>query len=443
MESSSSSSTSLRVAFIGAGEVNFGSETVYVPWSHARRLHTLADQVAAAGKDGGSGDGGVQGVSEIVAVGVADVNLARAQDACDKWRAKAPALFKDVKGYDNYIQMLKDTQPNAVIIGLPPFAHGGSDASGRPGCEEWQKANVELVCARMGVHMLVEKPLSCFALDEVSKVESEVSQLAADKGLIVSVAYMFRYLKAVEKMREILAAEGQRKRTAAGLGEGTEREKLDSVIAAVLLRYNSAYAAIQKSMWWDMRLSGGPIVEQCTHFVDIARHFAGEIDNSTLTALSIPPPTDDSPLSLSYLENVPVDVVSGKPVEQGLSFEHRIPRATTAQWKFKSGAVCSLTHANLMHGAEYETAIEIWSDNLRLLLSDPYQTCKLSVSRKGKEQEVFEFGSDDPYYNELRVFLTAVATRNAGIVRSSYGDAYKTYATTWAIRLSSEKNNSH
>ena len=57
-----------------------------------------------------------------------------------------------------------------------------------------------------------------------------------------------------------------------------------------------------------MRLSGGPIIEQCTHFADLARFIAGEVNLSTLTAIAIGA-EDSGP---GHLSNLPNDVVSGK-----------------------------------------------------------------------------------------------------------------------------------
>ena len=44
-------------------------------------------------------------------------------------------------------------------------------------------------------------------------------------------------------------------------------------------------------MWhrWDTALSGGPIVEQATHFVDLMRFFAGEIIEETVKAVAVGP----------------------------------------------------------------------------------------------------------------------------------------------------------
>lgn len=48
---------------------------------------------------------------------------------------------------------------------------------------------------------------------------------------------------------------------------------------------------------WDTSLSGGPIVEQATHFVDLMRFFGGEIVEDTVKAVAVGPeqPLSDMP----------------------------------------------------------------------------------------------------------------------------------------------------
>ena len=41
--------------------------------------------------------------------------------------------------------------------------------------------------------------------------------------------------------------------------------------------------------WWDMRKSGGPIVEQATHFIDLMRYLAGDIALPSIQALALGP----------------------------------------------------------------------------------------------------------------------------------------------------------
>lgn len=95
---------------------------------------------------------------------------------------------------------------------------------------------------------------------------------------------MFRYSKAVLKMKEIIKEHGPPK--------------------AFNARYNCAYSTISKDMWWDLNssgifavttnfanaitLKGGPIIEQATHFCDLARFLmSDDVDLSTLKAISI------------------------------------------------------------------------------------------------------------------------------------------------------------
>lgn len=52
-------------------------------------------------------------------------------------------------------------------------------------------------------------------------------------------------------------------------------------------------------------------------------------------------------------------------------------------------------------------------------------------------EEVFTYPDADPYLAEDRVFLSAVTSGDPSHVMSSYSDAAKTYALSWAIRTAS------
>ena len=51
---------------------------------------------------------------------------------------------------------------------------------------------------------------------------------------------------------------------------------------------------VSKESWWDARQSGGIIVEQATHFVDMMRYLGGEIDRDSIQAAVV---GQDYPLS--------------------------------------------------------------------------------------------------------------------------------------------------
>lgn len=371
-----------RVAFIGAGNANFGGGEG--PWDHASRLERLGD---------------------LAVVGIADLNTELAERRlADRRAGAAPAIWSDAKVFSDFREMLKRCRPEAVFIGLPPEAHGLAEPP----------KDIELACAAAGVHMFIEKPLSAYPPEQVAPV-AEALAAAAGRGLVVSVGYMFRYSRAVEAMREILSE------TPGGA-------------RAVMARYDCAYSEIASKVWWDLRRTGGAIVEQATHFCDLARFLGGEADLSTVVGVQIAAAEQAGRLS-----DIP-DGPDGKPIDAEIPPAQRIPRATAAVWKFETGAVGSLTHGVLLHRQKYESELEMWGDGLRMVLSDPYGDCRLLVRRPGQEQtQTLNFADDDPYLTEDRVFLQAVGSGDTSAIRSTYADAAKTHELTWAIRRASEE----
>jgi predicted dehydrogenase len=396
----------LRVGFIGAGGVNFGSPEG--PWNHAQRLERI---------------GGVQ------FVGIADPDTNRANKILqDKLQTKYAHMYQSANIRASFNELLDLDQPDLVFIGLPPECHGVTK----------EPFNVEVACAHKGVHMFIEKPLGAAPPEEVAET-AKVLKKALAKGVISGVGYMFRYSKAIDKMKEILLEEAQKR------GEKNH-------ITMILAKFNCAYSPINKEAWWDMRKSGGPVVEQSTHVVDLARYLSeSEVEESSLHACAIFP--SDQPLS--KLTDVPQPYGSSnenETVEDRVPFEHRIPRVTTATWRFQSGALCTLTHGVMLHGHNNEAEVEVWADGLRMTLEDPYVTCRLSVKRSrsdkdcGDQVQVYDFGTygdadltSDPYHNEVVAFLDAVRNKDPSLIRSSFEDAFKTYELTWAIRRASER----
>jgi len=370
----------LRIAFIGAGGVNFGGAEG--PWDHATRLEALGGVTVSA---------------------VADPDTARAERVLAARRAGAGGkMYAAAKVFGDFRAMLAAARPQAVFIGVPPNAHGAAEPP----------KDVELACAAAGVHMFIEKPLACLPPEDMAPVAAALAEAAAG-GLIVSVGYMFRYARAIDRMREILAEAGGAR--------------------AVIGRYDCAYSEIRKVEWWDVRQSGGPIVEQATHFVDLSRLLGGDAEIASVRAVRIPA---DSPAA--GLADMPV-LTDGRAGDEAVPAEFRAPRATAAVWRFASGAVGSLTHGALLHRQKYESELEVWSDGLRLVLHDPYGRCRLSVRRPHDEAtETLDFADDDPYLTEDAAFLDAVRRGDAAGIRSSYADAMKTYELTWAIRRAAE-----
>ncbi|HEY3323284.1 MAG TPA: Gfo/Idh/MocA family oxidoreductase [Planctomycetota bacterium] len=362
-------SRELKIAFIGAGAANFGGGEG--PWDHASRLEKLND---------------------LRVVGIADPDVSRANF---RLQQRTLPLYRDARCYADFRAMIAEQRPDAVWIGVPPSAHGTLE----PG------KDIEVFCAAQGVHMFVEKPLSAARPEAVRPVAG----ILAKSKVITSVGYMFRYSKAIEKLKEII-------------------DQTPGGAKVFVGQYNCAYSEIRKREWWDVRPMGGPIVEQATHFVDLARCLMGDADLGSVRALALP---GNSPAG--QLCDIP-KTADGRRFDEDVPLQFRHPRATVATWRFASGALGSLTHATLLHREKYDTQIEVWGDGLRVALIDPYGKASLLVRRPHTETlEQIVVDSDDPYLTEDRIFVDAVRSGNPSPIRCTYADALKTFELTWAI----------
>lgn len=362
-----------KVAFIGAGAVNFGLGNA---WDHASRLEKM----------------------NVVFVGVADPFIKQAEKVVAvRQQASNPNREKwmSVRIFASYKEMLEAVAADCVFIGVPPNAHGSTEMP------------LELECINANTHVFIEKPISCTPPEQMASFKAQL--LAHEKqGTVLSVAYMFRYSKAIQEIRKLVEMFGP--------------------IKLVNARYNCAYSTIGKMSWWDNAQSGGPIVEQATHFVDIARYLAGDIKLDSIRAMSI-----KSTDAAGALSKVPVD-------EKTIPTNQQVPRVTTAMWKFESGAVGTLTHSVLLHGWSYDTQLEVSGDGYSIVLTDPYDKNLITFRGPGDEHLRTMTVPNDPYWEEIETFIDAVQTKNAQKIKSSYADAFKTYEATWAIRRAAEEN---
>jgi predicted dehydrogenase len=138
-------------------------------------------------------------------------------------------------GYTDFERMLKEQRLDLLIVALPPYAH----------CDQVETA------AAAGIHLLVEKPI---ALD-MSRAESMV-RAAQKAGIVAACGFMYRFGDAVRRW-EAAAEAGETGRTGLFVGQ---------------FHCNSLHVD-----WWRERAkSGGQMVEQLIHIIDLARHQVGE-----------------------------------------------------------------------------------------------------------------------------------------------------------------------
>jgi len=174
--------------------------------------------------------------------------------------------------------------------------------------------------------------------------------------------------------------------------------------------------------------SSAAIVEQATHFCDLSRYFAGDVSLNSVTAHTVEHYESPGHLSAKRFN------------EDNILPENRIPRLTSATWKYTNGAVGALTHVIALHGTTYDTEFEVYADGYRMKLIDLYNNPVLSVRRPGlNTEEITTFNHDDPFFTELSTLIDAVRNPQArSDILSSYEDAVKTYEFTCYIRRASE-----
>ncbi len=150
----------------------------------------------------------------------------------DTQRVEDFARPRGASAYTDFSQMLASEGLDLLVVALPPFAHDGQ---------------VEQA-ARAGVNLLVEKPIALDLIRAQSMVEAAGDVLAA-------CGFMYRFGRAVARWDE-LRSDGKTGRIAHFSGS---------------FHSNALHAP-----WWrDRTKSGGQMVEQLIHIVDLARSNLG------------------------------------------------------------------------------------------------------------------------------------------------------------------------
>lgn len=178
------------------------------------------------------GAGGVGARHARVLSGFADVEVAGIWDADP---GSAAALADDVGApVAADLTALLGRGVDAVWICVPPFAHG----------------ELELAVVRAGLPLFVEKPLAA----DLPAAERVAAAVAA-AGLPTATGYHWRHLDTVDRARAALAG------------------------ATVRLVDARWWGTTPPPAWWSRAdRSGGQVVEQATHVLDLLRVLAGEVD---------------------------------------------------------------------------------------------------------------------------------------------------------------------
>jgi myo-inositol 2-dehydrogenase/D-chiro-inositol 1-dehydrogenase len=249
------------------------------------------------------------------------------------------------------VQQVVDTGVDCLYVCVPPAEHGPPED-----------------CAiAAGVPVFVEKPLAA----DLSTAEDIAARLAA-AGLLAVVGYQWRYLDTLQTAARLLAGAPPR------LVLGAWLDKAPG------------------TPWWaQQQRSGGQMVEQATHLLDVARVLAGEV--RTVRADGVHDPAG------------PGDIL----------------HAATSTVRFDSGAVGSFSTTCLLPGG-YRMAVELFGRGVAVRLSEQ----DLLVRDADGERTVR--ASVDPVLEADRQFVEAVRGREADL-RTPYAEALRTHRLAWAV----------
>src|SRR5215211_6822665 len=166
---------------------------------------------------------------EIELTAFCDHHEENARQFSEKYTNGHSRIFTDPR------EMFEKADLDLIVICLPPFAHADE---------------VELA-AQHGVHILVEKPIALSSEHAWRMVEA-----AERAGIKTQVGFMFRFGTGIERLKELLAS-----------GE---------VGPAGLMSARYFCNSLHAEWWRDRSRSGGQLVEQVIHMVDLMRYLMGE-----------------------------------------------------------------------------------------------------------------------------------------------------------------------
>jgi len=288
----------------------------------------------------------LQQVEGAQIVALCDLDLERAEAAQEKFGGTT---------YNDYREMFAREQLDAVYICIPPFAH----------------MDQELEAVKRGIHLYVEKPIT---LDV--DLGRSISQAVRRRDVIAVCGYHWRYLDTVERLKSLVDQE------------------------PIGLAVGHWFGGVPRAPWWSSRYqSGGQLVEQTTHIVDLARYLLGDV--AEVGAYGFQGLIDDIP-------------------------GYNVDDASVVILRFQSGIIGTITSSCLLTGGGGTAGLTLLGRDLRI-------DCEARRLRIERSRQVQEFTPEgDPYLRASQTFVEAVATGDTAGIRSTYADGLKTVQVTLA-----------
>jgi len=278
---------------------------------------------------------------------------------CDADRAKAGA---DKFGGDPFADpstMYERSRPDAVFICVPPNQHG----------------TIEEEAVERGLHLYVESPI---ALSR--RTAKAISAAVRKKKVVAAAGYTLRYLDTAYRARQLL------------------RGKAVSLVNANVI------SGLPDKEWWPrMAESGGQVVEQGAHLIDLVRYLCGDIAEVYATG------------STGCMTKLP---------------GYDIHDSSVVALRLKSGAAGALT----------STCVSVNGTLATLEIVSPEATVRIMGDGRLKISEgncLTEYKPEiDPGFAACAAFIDSIASGKKNKLRATYADAVKTSLVTLAANES-------
>ncbi|HEX2184953.1 MAG TPA: Gfo/Idh/MocA family oxidoreductase, partial [Chloroflexota bacterium] len=287
-------------------------------------------------------------------VAFCDVARDRAVAAAERFNPRA-------RVYDDFEELLGAGGLDAVYVTVPPFAHG----------------EIELAVAAAGLPMYVEKPVA-LSLDTARQIQRAIEA----RDAMVCVGYHWRYTPSTDRVREVLA---------------------DSTIGLLYGFYKTRPPRMPGHWLTVKEQSGGQMVEQTTHIIDMARLLAGDV--RTVYA--------------RFANRV-------TPVQPGFTAAD----VGTATLEFAGGALGTISNCWLVP-LDHVSGLELWTDKGLV----EFDQRSLRRRYNGKVEELPLPGAPEGvsgHYFADKAFVDAVRTGDRSLIRTPYQEAVKTLAVSLA-----------
>ncbi|MFC1712356.1 Gfo/Idh/MocA family protein [Candidatus Poribacteria bacterium] len=292
--------------------------------------------------------GSLSKMEDVKLVALCDLNAERASSAAEQFGAKA---------YTDHKVMLSEEDLDAMYISIPVFAHG----------------TPELDTIQSGLPFLVEKPVA-INMETAEKVLEAVEK----NNIITCAGYQLRYTGAADAARDILQG------------------KTVNIVSG---KYWCDTGIGSPDAWLRrMDQSGGQIVEQATHTIDMMRYLIGEVkevfalqENRVLKEIDCP----DSNVVCMKFENGAIGTI-------------------TTEWAYSGG----WSNANVLD-ILFDNSLLHWTTGGIEVTPEPDAPTEVKQGR-----------SID------RVFVDAVKSGDGSEILSPYSDAVKSLAISLAANRS-------